>query len=72
MGLDPGAVDGEGVAGCIGRRVHAATRGHPGLGVATSKGGKVGEEADPGAIGVEELCSCAGTVPGLTARYQDH
>ena len=25
-----------------------------------------------GAIGVEELCSCAGNVPGLTARYQDH
>ena len=69
VGLDPGAGAGEGVARCPGRRVIAATRGHPCLCVLTSSVGKVGEGAETGSIGVEKLHR---SVDIGTTRYQDH
>ena len=74
--LDPGAGTGEGVAGCISNV--PATRGQPCLGVETSTVGKVGEGADPGAIGVDKLQHSVGTNwvtdSGIvvTTRYKDH
>ena len=56
MTLLPVAGAGEGVAGCPGSIIPpAATRGQPCLCVVTSTGGKVGEGADPGPVGVEKL-----------------
>ena len=67
--LLPGAGAGEGVAGCLGRRVPAATRCQPSLYVVTSTGGKVGEGAETGSIGVDQLNR---SETGGSARYQDH
>ena len=72
VGQLPGAGAGEGVAGCVGRSVPAATRGQSCLCVAISSVGKVGEGAEPGSIGVEELHNSAGTATGGSARHQDH
>ena len=72
VGLLPEAGAGEGVAGCLGRRVLPAKHGHPCLGVAISTVGKGGEGSDPGSVGVEKLHSCASTATGTIARYQDH
>ena len=72
MGQLPGASAGEGVAGCPGRRVPAATGGQPRLCVGSFTVGKVGEGADPASIGMEKPRSSADTVTGVSARYQDH
>ena len=73
VGLLPGAGAGEGVAGSPGSIVPiAATRGQSCLCVAPSDGGKLGEGADPGPIGVEKLHRTVDTATGGSARYEDH
>ena len=72
VALLPGAAAGEGVAGGDGRRVPAATRGQPCLGVEPSSGGKVGEGAETGSIGVDQLHRPADTATWGSTRYKDH
>ena len=55
-----------------GRRVIAATQGDPSLGVVMSREWKIGEGANPGPIGVDQLHSSADTATGVSARYKDH
>ena len=66
VGFLPGAGAGEGVT-CY--HASSATRGHPCLCVDTSTGGKVGEGAETGSIGMEKLHR---GVVRVTTRYQDN
>ena len=71
--LLPEAAAGEVVACCQDSRVPiAATCGHPSLGVAMSRGWKVGEGANRSPIDVDQLHSEADTATGESARYKNH
>ena len=75
VGELPGAAAGEGVAGCPLWGSVAATHGDTCLCVALAKVGKVGEGADPGPVGVDQLhreADSVGTASGVTTRYKDH
>ena len=69
MGLLPGAGGGEGVAGGADRGGVAATHRDPGLGVASSVGGEVGERAEPRPVSGEQLHGDLGTT---ATGYEDH